>query len=415
MKEASSSVVQEVRRSPRGKGEKPAVQRRSAIERVWDFLTSLRLTVVCLGFGIVLVFLGTLAQVNEGLWNAQERWFRSFFIWWRPTASGPSFPILPGGYLVGVVLLANLIAAHIKRFQVTSRKLGIHLTHLGIVLLLVGQLVTDMLSQESHLSLREGETRNYSESHRDHELVFVTDADSEREEVVAIPESVVAAKRDINHEKLPFTVRVKQYGINSQVRQRAPMMDHGDPPATEGFGRQATVIPLPETREMNKNNLPYAVLELLRGSESLGTWLVSPWLEEQQINVQGRTWRAAFRPERFYTPFSVKLLKTTHEVYRGTEIPKNFQSRVRLENPAKGESREVDIYMNNPLRYEGLTFYQYQMGRDERNASVGTSTLQVVRNPGWLTPYLGCIIVALGMAYQFLFHLVRFITKRKSA
>ena len=36
-----------------------------------------------------------------------------------------------------------------------------------------------------------------------------------------------------------------------------------------------------------------------------------------------------------------------------------------IDNPQRRESREVDIYMNNPLRYEGLTFFQYQMGRDE--------------------------------------------------
>ncbi len=72
--------------------------------------------------------------------------------------------------------------------------------------------------------------------------------------------------------------------------------------------------------------------------------------------------------------------------------------------------------MNNPLRYQGLTFYQYQMGQDEiRGSAVGTSTLQVVRNPSWLTPYIGCIVVGLGMLYQFLYHLVRFITRRRDS
>ena len=50
------------------------------IAKLWNVFTSLRLTVVCLAFGILLVFLGTIAQVNEGLWQAQERWFKSFFI-----------------------------------------------------------------------------------------------------------------------------------------------------------------------------------------------------------------------------------------------------------------------------------------------------------------------------------------------
>jgi len=83
-----------------------------------------------------------------------------------------------------------------------------------------------------------------------------------------------------------------------------------------------------------------------------------------------------------------------------------------VENPQRSENREVDIYMNHPLRYAGLTFYQYQMGRDEVDQSRGTSTLQVVRNPSWLAPYAGCYVVAIGMYVQFRMHLVRFLQRR---
>ena len=185
--------------------------------------------------------------------------------------------------------------------------------------------------------------------------------------------------------------------------------------ADNGAGKNAFVVPLPETREMDTRNLPGAVIEIVQGGQSLGTWLVSSWLTPQEITIGGQPWRTALRWERVYHPFTMKLLKATHEVYRGTDIPKNFQSRVQIENAATFENREVDIYMNNPLRYSGLTFYQYQMGKDEAAANLGTSTLQVVRNPSWLTPYLGCIIVAAGMIWQFMYHLVGFITKRRTA
>ena len=71
--------------------------------------------------------------------------------------------------------------------------------------------------------------------------------------------------------------------------------------------------------------------------------------------------------------------------------------------------------MNNPLRYQGLTFYQYQMGGDEAGDNRGSSVLMVVRNPGWLTPYAGCALVGAGMAIQFLMHLTRFVSKRRPA
>jgi hypothetical protein len=73
--------------------------------------------------------------------------------------------------------------------------------------------------------------------------------------------------------------------------------------------------------------------------------------------------------------------------------------------------------MNNPLRYAGLTFFQYQMAADEMVAREGqrrSSTFQVVRNPSWLTPYLSCIIVALGLCWQFGYHLVGFVKRRNA-
>src|SRR4029434_3958448 len=121
-------------------------------DKIWKFFTSLLLTVVLLSLGLILVFFVTVAQVHEGLWNAQTRWFKELVVireagdpWWFP-------PIFPGGYLLGILLLLNLVAAHIKRFHLAWNKLGINLTHLGIILLLVGQLFTDQFAQESVMS-----------------------------------------------------------------------------------------------------------------------------------------------------------------------------------------------------------------------------------------------------------------------
>ncbi len=47
---------------------------------VLNFFTSLKLAVAILGTSAVLVFLGTLAQVNEGLYQAQARWFKQWIV-----------------------------------------------------------------------------------------------------------------------------------------------------------------------------------------------------------------------------------------------------------------------------------------------------------------------------------------------
>jgi len=391
------------------------------LDRIIKFFTSLRLTVVCLGLAVLLVFFGTLAQVDDGLYLAQTRWFRSFIVWWGPQGAGWKIPIFPGGYLIGGVLLVNLISAHIKRFQFTWKKFGIHLLHSGIILLLVGQLATDLLSRETQMRFVEGETLKYSQSPRKIELACMTDAVKPGEDkVISIPESLLKKSEEIRNENLPFAVRVRAYYPNSEVRARGPMVDAGTPPAaTNGIGAEAVVMLVAETRDMDKPNFPSAVIELTGPQGSLGTWLVSTVtnfpLEPQQITAGDKTWRIALRWERFYLPYTVKLLSMKNEVYPGTDVPKNFQSRVRIENPGRGENREVDIYMNNPLRYEGQTFYQYQMGADEFAMNRDVSALQVVKNPSWLTPYVGCLMVGGGMAYQFLFHLVGFISKRRIA
>jgi len=57
------------------------------LDRLYKIFTSLRLTVVLLALGLLLVFWGTLAQVNLGLYKAQNDFFRSFFIYWQPAGS----------------------------------------------------------------------------------------------------------------------------------------------------------------------------------------------------------------------------------------------------------------------------------------------------------------------------------------
>lgn len=232
------------------------------------------------------------------------------------------------------------------------------------------------------------------------------------DKVVAVPGTMLKPGREIRDESLPFTVTVKDYYPNADLRQRGPVVDTGPPPATQGIGPRVVVVPQAEDKTMDDTNQPCAIFELTGPQGSLGTWVVSPLISgPQEFMYDGKVWRVALRRERHYLPYSVKLLNTKYEVYPGSDTPKNFQSRIRIENPVTDENREVDIYMNNPLRYQGQTFYQYQMDQTMLDSTRG-SVLEVVRNPSWLTPYIGCILVGCGMAFQFLLHLVGFVTKR---
>lgn len=376
-----------------------------------DFFVSLQLTVVLLILSLLLVFVATLDQVNLGIWAVQEKYFRSFFVLWKIPGTAVSVPVFPGGYFIGGLLLINLTAAHVYRFSLTWKKLGIQLAHAGLILLLVGELITGLLQQDSSMRLEEGQTKSYAESFREHELAIIDRTDPNFDEVVAIPEAVLADEGSLQHPKLPFQVNVKAWFANATLQMGDPAARSGMPVATQGIGTRVQVIPLALTYKPDENNLPAAFVEIAGPAGSIGTWAVSPVVGmPQTFNFEGRTWELVLRLKRHYQPFSISLLQVTHEVYPGTEIPKNFASRVRLKDDAGHEDREVVIYMNNPLRHGGLTFYQYQM-----NAAGKMSAFQVVKNPGWLFPYIACVMMGVGLLWQFGYGLLGFIRKRSAA
>jgi len=385
------------------------------LKNLFNAFSSLKLTVVCLIVGCVLVFWGTLAQVHIGLYKAQNEFFRSFFIYWQPGNSGFKIPVFPGGYLLGTVLLINLLAAHLRFYQPGKRKIGIMLIHLGVMLLLVGQMLTDALSRESAMHLRIGQTKDYSEAQRDYELAVTDVTDKHNEKVLAVPGNLIVPHQGIDTSAL-FTPNDSSFGMiahtyyaNSELSEKPA--DGFEPiHTTGGFGDGFYWRELPRETAMERVDMPSAIVEIT-GSKIApgpGTFLVSAYFEQpQHFTWQGRSYEIALRPTRYYMPFSVSLLEFHHDDYPGSDIPRNFSSRVRVQNHETHEDREVLIYMNNPLRYSGLTFYQASYDPDD-----GGSILQVVRNPGWLTPYLSCLLVGLGLVVQFGQHLVPFLKRR---
>jgi hypothetical protein len=411
------------------------------IKKSVQFFSSLKLTVTLLSFAIVLVFIGTIAQADEGLYIAQSHYFRQWLVV-GAHLFGHRIPlILPGGYLIGTLLLVNLVTAHIVRFQLTTKKIGIQIAHAGVILLLVGQLATDMLAHEMQMHLAEGETRNYSDSDGEYELIFISG-----NEATAIPDKLLKAGDELKIDSLPFTIRVKEHWHNSDVNFRAPMLQNAPPLTTNGIAQNFDFKKADDVREMDQRNIPTAVLEFSTPAGPPGIWVASDWAGDaalveavrnsyapmgadiaqkiagqlvapQTIEADGRKFTFTMRPARVYHPYSLTLLKATHTVYPGTDIPKDFRSRVLLDNPRTGEKREVEISMNHPLRYGGYTYYQYQMDAGQAAQMAGrvpTSVLQVVRNPGWLTPYIGCTMVGTGLVIQFMHHLVGFVSKRKT-
>ncbi|HTJ78846.1 MAG TPA: cytochrome c biogenesis protein CcsA [Rariglobus sp.] len=371
-----------------------------------DFFVSIKLTVVLIAFSILLVFAATLDQANLGIWGIQQKWFHTFVVF--QDVGGVALPLFPGGYLIGGLLLINLLAAHIYRFQFLWRKTGILLTHVGLILLLVGELLSGIWQEEYFMRLNNGETKNYAESYRTTELAITDTTDPAFDNVVAIPDVLLERHKTVQNALLPFRVVPKAFYPNSLLQSR-PAGSVTPTLATLGAGLTIDAAPQPASYKENADNTPAAYVELVSPDGSLGTFLVSTGLMvPQSFTYAGRTWKISLRAKRLYRPFSLTLEKFSHDRYAGTDIPKNFSSRIHLNTPGGREDRDVVIYMNNPLRYAGLTFYQAGFANNDR-----TTVLQVVRNPSWLIPYIACSIMAAGLLIQFGIHLFGFVKRRR--
>lgn len=372
--------------------------------------SSLRLTVVLLGLCMILIFAATLLQVELGIHEVQLLYFRAWIAWFDVVPGTQRFAIpFPGGMTLGSLLMINLLAAHIRRFSLRWEKAGLIMVHTGIVLMLLGELFTAVLAEESQMRLSEGSTTNFSVSPREIELVVSATDGAGAERVSAIPFSRLKDGADFPFEG--FRLRVVRFFRNSEIEKAEAANPSFDPMrANRGMGERLAVREKPREAAMDRRDLTSAFVEITAADGTpMGRWLLSNALAGAEgFAINGKPWEMAIRQRRFYHPFSIRLLDFTHERYLGTQIPKNFASRIRLLQPDLGEDRETLIYMNHPLRYAGLTFYQAGFENNDT-----TSILQVVRNPAWTMPYLSCAMVGLGLLWIFSQHLIKAIARRR--
>ncbi|MBI4376180.1 MAG: cytochrome c biogenesis protein ResB [Elusimicrobia bacterium] len=324
-------------------------------------LSSIWFTIACLSLFIVLVLACTLAQAKLGIYESVKIYIRSFFLY---ADVGPvRIPVFPGGALVGLALLLNLALAQFSRLEMSRRKLGVWLAHLGLVVLFLGEFSTGLFQIETQMFLDEGVATAHSEDLRELELVVVDFGEPDSDVVYALRQRALIAGRPLKHPDLPFSVEVQSFQMRSQ----------GD------------------------SEYPVATAEIkVSGSEGDRPLTLSSQENGQTLNYASRAFMLTLRPRRHYLPFQLTLKKFNRKMYPGTDIPSHFSSQIRLADPARNDFRDVLISMNDPLRYGGQAFYQASFGKDDK-----MSVLQVVRNPGWLMPYISCALVLLGMIIHF--------------
>lgn len=364
---------------------------------VLGFLSSLEVAIAALLFLILLVVMCTLDQVKMGTWAAVDKYFRSAFIYWRPGGGDLSLPIFPAGGAVGLLLLLNVLSSMLLRVRRDWSKAGIWLIHIGLSLLVLGEFTTGIFAVETQLVFEEGQGANFTTSTRKNELAVFDRSDPAHETVFALPSESLRSGKVLSHPSWPFRLRIAAFHPNADAGPRPNAMTLPPSPANRGLGTAMVLRRLPTVSRDDRRNLPAAFVEVLEGDRPLGVWLLWAGIEGiQEFEAGGKRFAFQMRPLRRYLPFTLTLKDFTHDRYPGTNIPKNFSSAVRLQNPATGEDRDALIYMNHPLRYMGRTFYQSSFGKNDT-----LSVLQVVENPGWLMPYVSFVLMALGLCVHF--------------
>src|SRR5262245_51521884 len=256
---------------------------------VLSFLASLRLTVVLFALSLLLVLLGTIAQKEHGLYTVLHTYFRCFLAWvpWQlfvdfgqvflgvsPNVQIPgSFPF-PGGWLLGVLLLVNVLAAHAVRFRFSWKRSGLLMLHRVLIVLLLHEVVAGALQVEGRMEIWEGNSSNYTQDYRKVELAVIDSSNPKFDDVVAVPGSFLRPGQAVQDPRLPFDIKVNTYYANSAPPMPVAEAPEGTlNPATMGEGLDVVALEISEASGTESRvDAPAAYLTFLRkeSGESLG-------------------------------------------------------------------------------------------------------------------------------------------------
>ncbi len=315
--------------------------------------------------------------------------------------------------VVSVVLLVGLLLLFGNRG-------GNVLIHLGVGLLMLGQFIFGDAQREERIAIFEGQRTQVAYEMDTVELAFVDKSADDKNHVIAFDhpmlEKSAANGKFLSSPELPFEVRVDRWMTNSTREERKrPAQPSEDDFQLTGVGiREYRFLDVPKAGGAKSEQnfaTAYITLRNKEDEKPIGSYAVSQLLnddaimyksEYEQAEVAGKTWDFGLRFRRNYKPYSVVLDDVVLEQYTGTSKPKDYSSFVKITDTQGDTLQQGRIWMNNPMRFRGETFYQSgYMNGSQNPYGVEQTTLQVVTNAGWLIPYVACVLSGLGMLVHF--------------
>ena len=155
---------------------------------------------------LVLLFCGTIEQKYIGLYQAQSKYFSSFFFWLYIIP-------LPAGWTVIGVILTSLCLKTAFYTKNIKKHIGSFITHTGVIFLLAGGFITGLLGQEGYIRLPEGEQSPIVSDYHKVELA-ITDRQTGQSEI--FKEKQLRKKNILNVNNSSLSLQPEEFIKNTE-------------------------------------------------------------------------------------------------------------------------------------------------------------------------------------------------------
>ncbi len=371
------------------------------LKKTSNFIASYKLSCVLFLMLLLLTYLGTIYQVENGLYQSQKKYFESFFlIHW---AYGVLPVPLPGGYLLMIITFINLFWGAVTRFRLKWSHMGFMLMHAGILILLLGAFVSYVYSTNGRMIIYEGETSNEIENPYEWEIGISEDNANGTINEYIIPQAdfvgLTGARSNIfTIGGLPLSFELGGFAHNAEVKNK-------------GNDEELLVLPMEQEFQKNRAGIKVTLIDSATGNRKAGVvWAGN--FKPTALEVAGKSWNIVLRKQRIQLPFSIRLDEFSHKTHPGTNMPSEFISEItKIED---GVSQQFKITMNEPFRHRGYTFYQSSWGQQGGGMDGPEySVLSAVKNPADQIPLYACLITTLGLVLHFFRKLTLYLKKEK--
>ena len=161
----------------------------------------------------------------------------------------------------------------------------------------------------------------------------------------------------------------------------------------------------PATNTAATAELPDGVrIRLEQGSETSEQWIPAGW--QVSVPASPAEVQVAYGWKQIQLPIALELMEFEVQRNEGSDSPAGFKSTL-LVTSEEGHTATGQCWMNNPFSYPGewwrpWTGFTYKMSQASWNPdNLGQTTIQILRDPGWLPKWIGSLLIVSGIFMLF--------------